>query len=110
MQLTQDDRPDLERLTAKPEKLGLTPSWSYSALKVYEECPYRTYLGRVKKIKEPTSPAAQRGTDIHQEAEANCTLMQRSNSKASGDLIWTGHRLAGCSPIHGHASSSTPWY
>ena len=69
MQLTQDDRPDLERLTAKPEKLGLTPSWSYSALKVYEECPYRTYLGRVKKIKEPTSPAAQRGTDIHQEAE-----------------------------------------
>ena len=36
MQLTQKDRPDLEKLTMKPEKLGLTPSWSYSALKVFE--------------------------------------------------------------------------
>ena len=69
MQLTQKDRPDLEKLTMKPEKLGLTPAWSYSALKVFEECPYRTYISRVKKIAEPSSPAASRGSEIHQQAE-----------------------------------------
>lgn len=69
MNLTQDIRPDLEKLTAKPEKLGLTPAWSYSALKVFEECPYRTYISRVKKIAEPSSPAATRGSEIHQQAE-----------------------------------------
>ena len=69
MDLTQDTRPDLDKLTVKPDKLGLTPAWSYSALKVFEECPYRTYISRVKKIPEPSSPAADRGTEIHQQAE-----------------------------------------
>ena len=44
-------------------------AWSYSALKVYEECPYRSFIQRVKRIKEPSSPAADRGTAIHQQAE-----------------------------------------
>ena len=35
----------------KPETLGEVRSWSYSALKVYEECPYRTYISRVKVSK-----------------------------------------------------------
>ena len=69
MNLTQDIRPDIESLTAKPDKLGLTPQWSFSALKVFEECPYRTYISRVKRIAEPSSPAADRGSAIHQEAE-----------------------------------------
>ena len=69
MNLTQDTRPDIESLTAKPDKLGLTPQWSFSALKVFEECPYRTYISRVKRIAEPSSPAADRGSAIHQEAE-----------------------------------------
>ena len=42
---------------------------SYSALKVFEECPYRSYIQRGKKVPEPSSPAADRGTQIHQEAE-----------------------------------------
>ena len=69
MNLTQDTRPDIESLTAKPDKLGLTPQWSFSALKVFEECPYRTYISRVKRVAEPSSPAADRGSAIHQEAE-----------------------------------------
>jgi hypothetical protein len=50
-------------------ELGLVDTWSYSALKVFEECPYRTYISRVRKIREPSGPAAERGTEIHQQAE-----------------------------------------
>lgn len=69
MTLTQEERPDIAKLSIKPEKLGDVPTWSYSALKVFEECPYRTYISRVKKVKEPSGPAAERGTEIHQQAE-----------------------------------------
>ena len=67
--LTQQERPDADKLVVKPDQLGLTPTWSYSALKVFEECPYRTYINRVKKIAEPSSPAATRGSEIHEQAE-----------------------------------------
>jgi ATP-dependent helicase/DNAse subunit B len=69
IKLTQDK--SAENLTEfeKPETLGEVRSWSYSALKVYEECPYRTYISRVKGIKEPSGAAADRGTQIHQYAE-----------------------------------------
>jgi CRISPR/Cas system-associated exonuclease Cas4 (RecB family) len=69
MSLTQDERPDIAKLAVKPDKLGDVPTWSYSALKVFEECPYRTYISRVKKVREPSGPAAERGTEIHQQAE-----------------------------------------
>ena len=69
IKLTADTRPDTVIDFEKPEKLGEVRAWSYSALKVYEECPYRTYISRVKGIKEPSGPAADRGTQIHQYAE-----------------------------------------
>ena len=69
MSLTQDERPYYHKLAVKPDKLGDCPTWSYSALKVFEECPYRTYISRVKKVREPSGPAAERGTEIHQQAE-----------------------------------------
>ena len=69
--LVQDKRPDLINvLEAEPPKeLGLIPAWSYSALKTYEACAYRSYIGKVKKIQEDYGPAAARGTDIHTQAE-----------------------------------------
>lgn len=67
--LTQNERPDAFKPFEKPEQLGQLTSWSYSALKTFEECPYRSYIQKVKKIQEPSNPAADRGTHIHQEAE-----------------------------------------
>ena len=67
--LVAETRPDEEKVTAAPTELGPIIAWSYSALKVFEECPYRAYIQRVKKVQEPSSPAADRGTHIHQEAE-----------------------------------------
>lgn len=67
--LTQDSRPDTINAFEKPNSLGPLSSWSYSALKVFEECPYRSFIQKVKKIQEPSNPAADRGTQIHQEAE-----------------------------------------
>jgi hypothetical protein len=69
IKLTQDTRPDNLEEFFKPKELGDVRAWSYSALKVFEECPYRTYISRVKGIKEPSGPAADRGTQIHQLAE-----------------------------------------
>ena len=69
IKLTQDTRPDPLPDFEKPAKLGDVRAWSYSALKVYEECPYRTYISRVKGVKEASGPAADRGTQIHQYAE-----------------------------------------
>jgi hypothetical protein len=67
--LTQTLRPDSGEAFDKPAALGPVPTWSYSALKTFEECAYRTYIQRVKKIPEPPSPAADRGTAIHKLAE-----------------------------------------
>lgn len=70
IKLTQETRPDAVSVDfEKPETLGEVRAWSYSALKVYEECPYRTYISRVKGVKEPSGPAADRGSEIHQQAE-----------------------------------------
>lgn len=69
VQLTQDTRPDSVKPLEIPEELGQLRSWSYSALKVFEECPYRSYIQKVKKIQEPSGPAAERGTLIHEQAE-----------------------------------------
>ena len=44
VQLTSDKRADIDDSFTKPDELGLVPSWSYSALKVYETCPYRSYI------------------------------------------------------------------
>ena len=69
--LTQPDRPDLISTLEVTEdiELGLVPAWSYSALKTYESCAYRTYISKVKKVREDFGPAAARGTEIHQQAE-----------------------------------------
>ena len=69
IQLTAEVRPDVDVIFKTEVDLGQVRTWSYSALKVFEECPYRTYISRVKKITEPTNPAAKRGSDIHQQAE-----------------------------------------
>ena len=50
IKLTQDLRPDAIKPLEKPEQLGELKAWSYSALKVFEECPYRSYIQKVKKI------------------------------------------------------------
>lgn len=46
--------------------------WSFSAIKQFEQCPYRTYLQRVERAPvpeaEPDSPL-ERGSRIHLEAE-----------------------------------------
>jgi len=70
-QLTQPNRPDLISTVEVTEdlELGLVPAWSYSALKTFESCAYRTYISKVKRVQEDYGPAAARGTEIHQQAE-----------------------------------------
>ena len=69
--LTQPNRPDLISTVEVTEdlELGLVPAWSYSALKTFESCAYRTYISKVKRVQEDYGPAAERGTRIHDQAE-----------------------------------------
>ena len=69
--LTSPKRPDLISTVEVTEdiELGLVPAWSYSALKTFESCAYKTYISKVKRVQEDYGPAAARGTRIHDEAE-----------------------------------------
>lgn len=44
-------------------------AWSYSRLRDWETCPLKAKFKHVDKLKEPDSPAMQRGSDIHKLAE-----------------------------------------
>ena len=69
--LTQSKRPDLISTVEVTEdiELGYIPAWSYSTLKTFESCAYRSYIAKVKKVQEDFGPAAARGTEIHKQAE-----------------------------------------
>ena len=75
MNLIQNTPPgDAQQLQTKFE-LGPVRAWSFSSLQVFEECPYRTYISRVKKIREPQGEAAARGERIHKQAWEACGWM-----------------------------------
>ena len=96
IELTQDTRPDKNKPLDKPNELGLVPTWSYSTLKLYEECPYKVYISKVKKIATDPGPAATRGTEIHQQAEdyVNGTLGEMPDTLHKfKDEFETLHRL-----------------
>lgn len=44
-------------------------AWSYSRYADYQQCPLRFKLKHIQKMKEPGSPAMQRGSDIHKMGE-----------------------------------------
>lgn len=46
--------------------LGPLKAWSFSGLMTYEGCPYRRYLNQVEKAREPSGPAADRGSQHHE--------------------------------------------
>ena len=50
--------------------LGKIPATSFSSLSNFEKCPYHLYLSKVEKCPDPSGPAAQRGTEIHDMAES----------------------------------------
>lgn len=49
---------------------GAVPTWSFSTLKKYENCPWAVKLGKVDRIPSESGEAAQRGSEIHDGCEA----------------------------------------
>ena len=49
--------------------LGPLNTWSMSRLLDFGSCEYKVYLSRVKKMPDPSGPAAERGTQIHDHIE-----------------------------------------
>jgi len=54
-------------LLTKP--LGPVPTWSFSRLMQYENCPYSVYLKSVMKCPDPSGIAAERGSLVHEAIE-----------------------------------------
>ena len=67
--LVSNERPGPPIQLDKDFELGLVKAWSYSTVTTFEECAYRVYIGKVKKIPEPSGEAADRGTAVHKAAE-----------------------------------------
>lgn len=63
----QEKKQQLIDLRTAP--LGPIPTWSMSRLFDFEECPYKVYLSKVEKMPDPSGPAAERGTMIHEHIE-----------------------------------------
>jgi hypothetical protein len=57
----------MPKATVKP--IPKVTSWSFSRYSDYRSCPLKFKLKHLDKMKEPPSPAMQRGSDIHQLAE-----------------------------------------
>lgn len=56
-------------------------AWSFSRWSLYEQCPLKLRLSVIDKIKEPSSPAMDRGTDIHKLAEEYLRGIKRTVPK-----------------------------
>lgn len=72
----------LKRIIEKEEKNtaalsegqdGPVPTWSFSTLKDFEQCPYRVYLSKIGKVPVEQGRAAARGNQVHDAAEAYVT-------------------------------------
>lgn len=57
-----------EPLTPDPQS-GKIKTWSYSSLTQFETCPHQTFLAKVEKLPQPSTPALDRGNQIHLLAE-----------------------------------------
>jgi len=53
----------------KPSTGGQISSWSFSRWKDYDKCPLYAKLKHIDKMKEPSSPAMERGADIANKTE-----------------------------------------
>ena len=52
-----------------PKPTTIQGPWSYSRLTTWEQCPLKAKLKYIDGLKEPGSPAMDRGTAIHKDAE-----------------------------------------
>ena len=72
--------------------LGPLPTWSFSSLSVFEQCPYRSKLSKIDRIPEPSGAAAERGSRIHLEIEefiqGNSTDLSKDARKHFEHLIY----------------------
>lgn len=57
-------------VTKKKAAAQAITAWSFSRLTAYENCPLKFKLTTIDKLKEPASPAMDRGKDIHALGEA----------------------------------------
>jgi CRISPR/Cas system-associated exonuclease Cas4 (RecB family) len=65
-------------------------TYSYSAIKTYEQCPLKYKLGRIDKIPEPSGEAANRGKQLHSEIE---TVLKGGLNLLSKEIQYLSDKL-----------------
>lgn len=103
--------------------LGLVPTWSFSRLMNYENCPYSVYLKSVEKAPDPSGLAAERGTLVHEtlenfiqvESDSLAPIMQPGMKKIDlAPFVPLAERLreswqAGCVEVEGDWGFTRAW-
>lgn len=57
-------------MAAAVKKIAKTVTfWSYSALALYDQCPFKFKCAKLDKLPDPMGPAGLRGDDIHKKAQ-----------------------------------------
>lgn len=62
--------------------MGLIKSWSFSTWMTYEECPAKLKFKKIDRLPEPSSPALEYGTQMHQLCEDYLRGVKRTIPKA----------------------------
>ncbi|WP_017430820.1 RecB family exonuclease [Vreelandella jeotgali] len=76
--------------------LGPVPTWSFSRLMQFESCPYSIYLKNVEKMPDPSGPAAERGTMIHEHIE---NFIQGEHDDLKGLRLPAGMKSVNLAPF-----------
>lgn len=75
-------------------------SYSYSAIKLYEQCPLKHKLTRIDHLVEPSGDAANRGKTIHAEIEA---ILKGGLNLLSDDIKHLEEKLSNWIKVNGQS-------
>lgn len=75
-------------------------SYSYSAIKLYEQCPLKYKLTRIDHLVEPSGDAANRGKTIHAEIEA---ILKGGLNLLSDDIKHLEEKLSNWIKVNGQS-------
>ena len=78
-------------------------SYSYSAIKLYEQCPLKYKLTRIDHLVEPSGDAANRGKTIHAEIEA---ILKGGLNLLSDDIKHLEEKLSNWIKVNGQSKTT----
>jgi DNA helicase-2/ATP-dependent DNA helicase PcrA len=84
LKTTMIENDDFEAIIGDPKNLGLAKRFSYSQLKIYENCPRQYEYAYVLRVPQKPSPALSFGITVHNTLKDFYSLLRQSRSGLEG--------------------------